>query len=178
MISCMKISMNVSMWTKSISATLRGQRMALDSLELKGIKKPMVLSIKLFFEKGNFRRCMHFYFLCIGILSACVLYGVSDPPELEFQCAVMWVLEFEPRFYGRVDSTFFNWPISPTPKQRFWLLSHLYSQLWYFLTVMSQTGLNKPWSDKCCVILCLFLISISTLPYNLHFPQIHSSFFI
>ena len=91
-----------------LSGDFRSYQRALDSLELKGIKKPMVLSIKLFFEKGNFRRCMHFYFLCIGILSACVLYGVSDPPELEFQCAVMWVLEFEPRFYGRVDSTFFN----------------------------------------------------------------------
>jgi hypothetical protein len=32
---------------------------------------------------------MYFYFLCIGILSGCVLYVVSDPLELEFQCAAM-----------------------------------------------------------------------------------------
>jgi hypothetical protein len=43
MISCMKISMSVSMCTKSMSATLRAQRMALDSLEL---KPPMVPFLK------------------------------------------------------------------------------------------------------------------------------------
>lgn len=51
MSSHMNISMNVSMCTKNMSATLRGQRMALDPLEL---KPPMFLSLKCLFAKGNF----------------------------------------------------------------------------------------------------------------------------
>ena len=52
MSSHMNISMNVSMCTKNMSATLRGQRMAFDPLEL---KPPIVLSLKCLFEKRNLR---------------------------------------------------------------------------------------------------------------------------
>ena len=72
-----------------------------------------------FFDIRSFRNVFIFYFLCIGVLPACMSgWGF---PILELQTVVSyWVLGFELGSSRRVVSAFNCWVISPVPIDHFW----------------------------------------------------------